>query len=105
MKTAKLYLLQTRNGKRTARAAIEIAVDMVNENHSQRDSSKCGCKINRSLLHPNFKEEALEQATVISKLGLQVQVQQPVVFSAEDAKEQAEKVIVVLMRPETSPEY
>lgn len=110
IENGKLYLLQTRNGKRTARAAIEIAVDMVNEGLITRKEAVANVDVKSidQLLHPNFKEEALEQATVISKLGLPASpgaATGQVVFSAEDAKEQAEEGHrVVLMRPETSPE-
>lgn len=110
IENGKLYLLQTRNGKRTARAAIEIAVDMVNEGLITRKEAVANVDVKSidQLLHSNFKEEALEQATVISKLGLPASpgaATGQVVFSAEDAKEQAEEGHrVVLMRPETSPE-
>lgn len=110
IENGKLYLLQTRNGKRTARAAIEIAVDMVNEGLITRKEAVANVDVKSidQLLHPNFKEEALEQATVISKLGLPASpgaATGQVVFSDEDAKEQAEEGHrVVLMRPETSPE-
>ena len=110
IENGKLYLLQTRNGKRTARAAIEIAVDMVNEGLITRKEAVANVDVKSidQLLHPNFKEEALEKATVISKLGLPASpgaATGQVVFSAEDAKEQAEEGHrVVLMRPETSPE-
>ena len=110
IENGKLYLLQTRNGKRTARAAIEIAVDMVNEGLITRKEAVANVDVKSidQLLHPNFKEEALEQATVISKLGLPASpgaATGQVVFSAEDAKEQAEEGHrVVLMRPATSPE-
>lgn len=110
IENGKLYLLQTRNGKRTTRAAIEIAVDMVNEGLITRKEAVANVDVKSidQLLHPNFKEEALEQATVISKLGLPASpgaATGQVVFSAEDAKEQAEEGHrVVLMRPETSPE-
>lgn len=110
IENGKLYLLQTRNGKRTARAAIEIAVDMVNEGLITRKEAVANVDVKSidQLLHPNFKEESLKQATVISKLGLPASpgaATGQVVFSAEEAKEQAEKgQRVVLMRPETSPE-
>ena len=86
IENGKLYLLQTRNGKRTARAAIEIAVDMVNEGLITRKETVANVDVKSidQLLHPNFKEEALEQATVISKLGyLQVQVQQQAKSSSQ----------------------
>lgn len=105
-----LYILQTRNGKRTANAAINIAVDLVQEGViSKEDAIKqVEVKSIDQLLHPNFDEQALAQATVISKAGLPASpgaATGKIVFSAEDAKAQAaqgEKV--VLMRPETSPE-
>ncbi|UXR76191.1 MULTISPECIES: pyruvate, phosphate dikinase [unclassified Staphylococcus] len=105
-----LYILQTRNGKRTATAAIQIAVDLVEEGVLTKEEAvtKVDVKSIDTLLHPTFKEEALEAAEVISKAGLPASPGAStgrVVFSAEDAKlraEQGEKVI--LMRPETSPE-
>ncbi|GAA6818323.1 pyruvate, phosphate dikinase [Helicobacter pylori] len=105
-----LYILQTRNGKRTANAAINIAVDLVQEGViSIEDAIKqVEVKSIEQLLHPNFDERALEQATVISKTGLPASpgaATGKIVFSAEDAKAQAEQgQKVILMRPETSPE-
>lgn len=105
-----LYILQTRNGKRTANAAINIAVDLVQEGViSIEDAIKqVEVKSIEQLLHPNFDERALEQATVISKTGLPASpgaATGKIVFSAEDAKVQAEQgQKVILMRPETSPE-
>ncbi|QLK86883.1 pyruvate, phosphate dikinase [Staphylococcus sp. 17KM0847] len=105
-----LYILQTRNGKRTAKAAIQIAVDLVEEGvlNKKEAVTKVDVKSIDTLLHPTFEEEALNAAEVISKAGLPASpgaATGRVVFSAEDAKlcaEQGEKVI--LMRPETSPE-
>ncbi|MDO5375751.1 MAG: pyruvate, phosphate dikinase [Staphylococcus rostri] len=105
-----LYILQTRNGKRTAKAAMQIAVDLVEEGVLTKEEAvtKVDVKSIDTLLHPTFKEEALAEAEVISKAGLPASpgaATGRVVFSAEDAKlraEQGEKVI--LMRPETSPE-
>ncbi|MCD8879613.1 pyruvate, phosphate dikinase [Staphylococcus kloosii] len=105
-----LYILQTRNGKRTANAAINIAVDLVQEGViSKEDAIKqVEVKSIDQLLHPNFDEQALAQATVISKAGLPASpgaATGKIVFSAEDAKAQAEQgEKVILMRPETSPE-
>jgi pyruvate,orthophosphate dikinase len=105
-----LYILQTRNGKRTANAAINIAVDLVQEGViSKEDAIKqVEVKSIDQLLHPNFDEQALAQATVISKAGLPASpgaATGKIVFSAEDAKVQAEQgEKVILMRPETSPE-
>ena len=110
IENGKLYLLQTRNGKRTAKAAIKIAVDLVHEQLITREEavSKVEVKSIDQLLHPNFNEEALKQATVVSKMGLPASpgaATGKVVFSAEEAKLQAENGNkVVLMRPETSPE-
>ena len=66
IENGKLYLLQTRNGKRTARAAIEIAVDMVNEGLITRKETVANVDVKSidQLLHPNFKEEALELSLI-----------------------------------------
>lgn len=110
IENGKLYLLQTRNGKRTVRAAIQIAVDMVNEGLITRSEAVMNVDVKSidQLLHPNFKEKALEQATVISTLGLPASPGAAigrVVFTAKEAKEQANQgKQVILMRPETSPE-
>ncbi|VXC87999.1 Pyruvate, phosphate dikinase [Staphylococcus sp. 8AQ] len=110
IENGQLYLLQTRNGKRTARAAIKVAVDLVNEGLISKEEAvtQVDVKSIETLLHPNFKEESLKQATVISKMGLPASpgaATGQLVFSAEEAKEQAESGNkVILMRPETSPE-
>lgn len=69
IENGKLYLLQTRNGKRTARAAIKIAVDLVDEGVIKKKKlmSNVDVKSIDQLLHPNFDEKALKQATEISK--------------------------------------
>ncbi len=106
----KLYILQTRNGKRTAKAAIQIAVDLVEEGVISKEEAmhKVDVKSIDTLLHPTFKEEALEVAEVISKAGLPASpgaATGKIVFSAEAAQLQAEQgEKVILMRPETSPE-
>ncbi|WP_373898892.1 pyruvate, phosphate dikinase [Haloimpatiens sp. FM7315] len=105
----KLYFLQTRNGKRTAQAALKIAVDLVNEGLLTKEEAilKVEPKQLDSLLHPNFDEEELNKAEVIAK-GLPASPGAAcgkVYFTAEDAKkhhEAGEKV--VLVRLETSPE-
>lgn len=105
----KLYFLQTRNGKRTAQAALKIAVEMVNEGliTSQEAVLKVDPKQLDALLHPNFDQKELKNAQVIAK-GLPASPGAAcgkVYFTAEDAKEhheQGEKVILV--RLETSPE-
>ena len=106
----KLYILQTRNGKRTAKAAVQIAVDLVEEGVITKADAmlKLDVKSIDQLLHPSFKPSALEDATRISHIGLPASpgaATGKVVFSAEEAKHQAEQgERVILMRPETSPE-
>jgi pyruvate,orthophosphate dikinase len=105
----KLYFLQTRNGKRTAQAALKIAVEMVEEGLITEDEAilKVDPKQLDSLLHPNFDQGEMKNAQVIAK-GLPASPGAAcgkVYFTAEDAKvhhEQGEKV--VLVRLETSPE-
>ena len=105
----KLYMLQTRNGKRTAQAALKIAIDLVNEGliTEQEAVLMVEPKSLDALLHPGFDQKALKQATPITK-GLNASPGAAcgkVVFTAERAKElnaQGEKV--VLVRLETSPE-
>jgi pyruvate,orthophosphate dikinase len=104
-----LYILQTRNGKRTAKAAINIAVDMVNEKLINKEEAimRVDPKQLDQLLHPNFEEKALKTATLISK-GLPASpgaASGKVYFNANDvvtANENGEKAILV--RLETSPE-
>lgn len=105
----KLYFLQTRNGKRTAQAALKIAVEMVEEGLITKEEAmlKVDPKQLDSLLHPNFDQDEMKNAQVIAK-GLPASPGAAcgkVYFTAEDAKmhhEQGEKV--VLVRLETSPE-
>ncbi|PTF08251.1 pyruvate, phosphate dikinase, partial [Staphylococcus cohnii] len=105
-----LYVLQTRSGKRTANAAIHIAVDLVEEGIISKNEAVMNVEVKSidQLLHPNFDDNALEKATAVSKMGLPASpgaASGEIVFSAETAKlkaEQGDKVI--LMRPETSPE-
>lgn len=105
----KLYILQTRNGKRTARAAVKIAYDMVKDNViSKKDAiMMVDPKSIDQLLHPQFDEKALQTAELISK-GLPASpgaATGMVVFSTEKAKELGEAgEKVILVRPETSPE-
>ena len=105
----KLYMLQTRNGKRTAQAALKIACDLVDE--GMRTEEEAVLMIDPrnldTLLHPQFDAAALKAATPMGKgLGASPGAAcGKVVFTAEDAKEQGgagEKV--VLVRLETSPE-
>jgi len=105
----KLYMLQTRNGKRTAFAALKIACDLVDE--GMIDEAKAVSMIEPrnldTLLHPTFDTEAVKKATPIGK-GLAASpgaASGQIVFSAEDAKAWADAgKKVVLVRLETSPE-
>ena len=105
----KLYILQTRNGKRTPKAAFQIATDLVQEGLITKETavSRIDPQIINQLLHPVFTEEALKNAEKIAK-GLPASpgaVTGAVYFDAESAKmakEQGEDVI--LLRQETSPE-
>ena len=105
----KLFMLQTRNGKRTAAAALKIACDMVDEGLVDTDKALLMVEPKQldSLLHPQFNAEALKNATPITK-GLAASPGAAcgqIVFSAEDAKEEHTKgKKVVLVRLETSPE-
>ena len=107
----KLYMLQTRNGKRTAAAALKIAVDLVDEGMIDEREAVLRVEPKQldSLLHPQFDAAALKQAEVIGK-GLAASPGAAcgqVVFTAEDAKESVENGSmkkIVLVRLETSPE-
>ncbi len=105
----KLYMLQTRNGKRTAQAALKIACDLVDE--GMRTEEEAVAMIDPrnldTLLHPQFDAAALKAATPIGKgLGASPGAAcGKIVFSAEDAENWAGKgEKVVLVRLETSPE-
>ena len=105
----KLYMLQTRNGKRTAPAALQIAVDLVAEGHKTKEEAVLMIDPRNldTLLHPQFDTKALKAATPMGKgLGASPGAAcGQVVFSAEDAeawKNAGKKV--VLVRLETSPE-
>ena len=105
----KLYMLQTRNGKRTAAAALKIAVDLVNEGKLTKEEAllKVEPKQLDALLHPQFDAKALKAAKPIAK-GLAASPGAAcgkIYFTADDAvkaSEAGEKV--VLVRLETSPE-
>ena len=105
----KLYMLQTRNGKRTAAAALKIAVDLVDEGKiTEKDAVlRVEPKQLDSLLHPQFDAKALKAATPIGK-GLAASPGAAcgrIVFTAEDAKDWANKgEKAILVRLETSPE-
>ena len=105
----KLYMLQTRSGKRTAAAAIKIAVDLVKEGMISKEEAilRVEPKQLDSLLHPQFDAKALEKAAVIGQAlaASPGAASGQVVFTAEDARkwhEDGKKIILV--RIETSPE-
>jgi pyruvate,orthophosphate dikinase len=105
----KLYFLQTRNGKRTASAALQIAVDLVEEGMITKEEAvlRVDPKQLDQLLHPAFDSEALKTATVIGRAlpASPGAACGQVYFTAEDAKEAAaEGKKVILVRLETSPE-
>ncbi|MFO7938230.1 MAG: pyruvate, phosphate dikinase [Bacteroidales bacterium] len=105
----KLWLLQTRNGKRTGAAMVRISVEMLKEGLIDEKTAILRNEPNRldELLHPVFDTEALKSATIIAK-GLPASpgaATGKIVFFAEDAEEQAEKgEPTILVRIETSPE-
>ena len=105
----KLYFLQTRNGKRTAQAALKIAVDLVEEGMLTKEEAilKVEPKQLDSLLHPAFYSEDLKKAEVVAK-GLPASPGAAcgkICFTADEAKERAAAgENVVLVRLETSPE-
>ena len=105
----KLYMLQTRNGKRTAAAAIKIACDLIDEGMISEEEAlmQIDAKSLDMLLHPTFDPAALKKAEAISK-GIAASpgaAAGTVVFTAEDAVEHGKKgEKVILVRLETSPE-
>lgn len=105
----KLYFLQTRNGKRTAQAALKIAVELVEEGMLTKKEAlmKVEPKQLDSLLHPNFDTVELKKSKIIAK-GLPASPGAAcgkVYFTAEDAKIKHEAgELVILVRLETSPE-
>jgi len=109
IENGKLYMLQTRNGKRTATAALKIAVDLVDEGLIDEETAvlRVDPKQLDALLHPQFDAAALKAAKVIGT-GLAASpgaATGKVVFTADRAKELAEKgEKVILVRLETSPE-
>ena len=110
IENGKLYFLQTRNGKRTATAALQIAVDLVNEGMITEKEAVLRVEPNQldQLLHPNFDPEKLKQAKPIAQ-GLAASpgaATGKVVFTAEEAleKHNAGEKDLILVRLETSPE-
>ncbi len=105
----KLYMLQTRNGKRTAQAALKIACDLVDEGMKTEEEAVAMIDPRNldTLLHPQFDQKALKAATPIGKgLGASPGAAcGKVVFTAEDAEAwNAKGEKVILVRLETSPE-
>ncbi len=109
IESGKLFMLQTRNGKRTAQAALKVAVDLVNEGMITKEEAmlKVEPKQLDQLLHPMFDAESLKNALVIAQ-GLAASpgaATGRIYFNAEDvsdAKARGEKALLV--RLETSPE-
>ena len=105
----KLYMLQTRNGKRTAAAALKIAVDLVDEGVLSEEEAvlKVEPKQLDTLLHPNFDAAAVKKAPVIAK-GLPASpgaATGGIYFTADEAAEHGKnKGKVILVRRETTPE-
>ena len=105
----KLYFLQTRNGKRTAQAALKIAVDLVEDGTLTKEEAilKVEPKQLDTLLHPAFDAEELKKATAVAK-GLPASPGAAcgkIAFTADESKERAQNgEKVVLVRLETSPE-
>ena len=105
----KLYMLQTRNGKRTAQASIKIACDLVDE--GMRSEKEAVAMIDPrnldTLLHPTFDTKVIKESEPVAKaLGASPGAAcGKIVFTAEDAEERASrKEKVILVRLETSPE-
>ncbi|MFC1490124.1 pyruvate, phosphate dikinase [Candidatus Latescibacterota bacterium] len=109
IEAGKLWMLQTRTGKRTVQAALKIAVDMVEEKMIDTDTALLRIEPEQldQLLHPMFDKDDKKNATVLGK-GLPASpgaATGKVVFHADDAVEMAEKgEKVILVRIETSPE-
>ena len=105
----KLFMLQTRNGKRTAAAAVKVAVDLVKEGLIDKETAVMRVEPDQinQLLHPVFDADELKKATPVAK-GLPASpgaATGQIVFSAEDAAAFAEECKkVILVREETSPE-
>lgn len=106
----KLFILQTRNGKRTAQAAFKIAIDMTNEGITTKEEAimKIEPASIDQLLHPSFEEKSLAKAKVISDAGLPASpgaATGHIYFDAQKAAEQSKAgEAVILVRHETSPE-
>ena len=105
----KLFMLQTRTGKRTAQAAVRVAVEMVEEGLIDQKTAVSRIDPNslNQLLHPTFSEKAIKEAKILTS-GLPASpgaASGKIYFTAEDAKAAAENgEEVLLVRRETSPE-
>ncbi|MBO5395073.1 MAG: pyruvate, phosphate dikinase [Clostridia bacterium] len=108
IENGKLYMLQTRNGKRTAKAALKIAVDLVKEGMiSEKEAiMMIDPKQLDALLHPQFEAESLKKGLVIAEAlpASPGAACGKIAFTAQRAKEMAAEDKVVLVRLETSPE-
>ena len=109
VENGKLYILQTRNGKRTSQAALKVAVSLVNEGLISKEEALMRIepeKLN-DLLHPTFEENALKTAKVVT-VGLPASpgaVSGQIYFSVKDVvKAKSEGINPILVRNETSPE-
>lgn len=109
VENGKLYILQTRNGKRTSQAALKVAVSLVNEGLISKEEALMRVepeKLN-DLLHPTFEENALKTAKVVTT-GLPASpgaVSGQIYFSVKDVvKAKSEGINPILVRNETSPE-
>lgn len=103
----RLFMLQTRNGKRTTQAAVKIAVDMVKERLIDKKTAISRINPNEldQLLHPTFDPKAKKDVVAVGLPASPGAATGKVVFSAEDAEKLAEKKEkVILVRKETSPE-
>ena len=105
----KLFLLQTRNGKRTAKSAINVAVDLVNEGLITKEEAIMRVEPNQldQLLHPKFEDKSLKEAEVLAK-GLPASpgaASGKIYFTADDVVEASKDgTETILVRQETSPE-
>jgi len=103
----RLFMLQTRNGKRTTQAAVKVAVDMVKEGLIDKKTAISRINPNEldQLLHPTFDPKAKKDVVAVGLPASPGAATGKVVFSAEDAEKLAEKKEkVILVRKETSPE-
>jgi pyruvate,orthophosphate dikinase len=104
----KLYMLQTRNGKRTAAAALKVAVDLVAEKMCTKEEVLLKVEPRQldTLLHPQFDATSLKNAAVLTQ-GLPASpgaATGAIVFNSEEAVKRGHKEPVILVRQETSPE-